>query len=200
MCWGGLADCPFFLPGGDFLDIHYTLIRSARKTLALEIRPDGSVLVRAPRRLSERAIRDFVASRESWLRAKLRKYENRPAEPALTEQELAELKRQAREDLSRRAAHFAPLVGVSFGRISIRAQKTRWGSCSRPGNLNFNCLLMLAPPEVRDYVVIHELCHLKHMDHSPAFWAEVARVCPEYARHRKWLKERGSALIARLPE
>ena len=182
------------------MQIPYTIIRSSRKTLSLEIRPDGSVLVRAPRRLSEGTIREFVASREHWLRSKLRKFENRPSLPPLTAQELDTLKKQAREDLSRRAADWAPRVGITFGNIAIRAQRTRWGSCSGQGNLNFNCLLMLAPEPVRDYVVIHELCHRKHMDHSPAFWAEVARVCPDYLRNRKWLKDNGSALIARLGE
>ena len=198
MCWGGLEDCPFSVPEVIFLDISYTLIRSSRKTLSLEVRPDGTVTVRAPRRLSEKAIRDFVASKESWLREKLQKYES-PL-PPLTAGELAQLKQQAKEDLSRRVSFWAPQVGVSFERITIRAQKTRWGSCSNGGNLNFNCLLMLSPPEIRDYVVIHELCHRKHMNHSPGFWSEVAKHCPDYSRHRKWLKERGGALIARLPE
>ena len=89
-------------------------------------------------------------------------------------------------------------MGVSYGRITIRCQKTRWGSCSAKGNLNFNCLLMLAPPEVADYVVVHELCHRKHMNHGAAFWSEVARILPDYARHRAWLKENGSRLLARL--
>ena len=183
-----------------FLDIPYTLIRSSRKTLSLEVRPDGSVVVRAPRKLSEKAIREFVASKESWLRSKLHKYENCPLLPPLTAQELAELKKHAKEDLSLRAAHWASRVGVTYKNITIRAQKTRWGSCSAQGSLNFNCLLMLAPMEVRDYVVIHELCHRKHMNHSPAFWAEVAKTCPDHALHRKWLKQNGSALIARIPE
>ena len=177
----------------------YQIIRSKRKTISLEIRPDGTLLVRAPRRLDHRAIRDFVLSKESWLREKLRKYEARPPLPPLTEAELDDLKKQARADLAARAARFAPVVGVNYGRITIRAQKSRWGSCSREGNLNFNCLLMLVPGEVRDYVVIHELCHRKEMNHSPRFWAEVARVCPGYDDHRRWLKDNGSALIARLP-
>ena len=198
LCWGGLEDCPFSVPEVIFLDISYTLIRSSRKTLSLEVRPDGTVTVRAPRRLSEKAIRDFVASKEAWLRGKLQKYET-PL-PPLTAAELAQLKQQAKEDLSRRVSFWAPQVGVSFERITIRAQRTRWGSCSNGGNLNFNCLLMLSPPEIRDYVVIHELCHRKHMNHSPGFWSEVAKHCPDYARHRKWLKDRGGALIARLPE
>ncbi len=180
------------------MEIRYTLIRSSRKTVSLEIRPDGSVLVRSPRRLSDRAIREFVASKENWLREKLKKYESRPVLPRLTAQELEILKKQAGEELPQRVARWAPLVGVSYGRVTIRAQSSRWGSCSKAGNLNFNCLLMLATPEVRDYVVIHELCHRKQMNHSPSFWAEVERVCPDYRVHRQWLKDKGSALIARL--
>ena len=181
------------------MDIPYTLIRSSRKTIALEIRPDGSVVVRAPKRMSDRTVREFVASKENWLWTRLQKY-TRPALPPLTEQELKELKQRAKEYLSHRAALYAPAVGVSYGNITIRAQKTRWGSCSTQGNLNFNCLLMLAPPEVRDYVVVHELCHRKHMNHSPAFWAEVGRVYPHYRSCRQWLKDNGNFLIARLPE
>ena len=179
--------------------LSYEVIRSSRKTVSLEIRRDGSILVRAPRRMTDRAIREFVASKESWLREKLRKYENHPLLPTLTEPELENLKTLAKADLAARVRHFAPLAGVSFGRITIRAQKSRWGSCSAQGNLNFNCLLMLSPPEIRDYVVIHELCHRKEMNHSPRFWAEVARICPDYRRHREWLKQNGSVLIGRLP-
>jgi predicted metal-dependent hydrolase len=86
-------------------------------------------------------------------------------------------------------------VGVDYRRITIRSQKTRWGSCSSSGNLNFNCLLLLAPPEVLDYVVVHELCHRKEMNHSPRFWAEVGRVLPDYKKRNKWLKENGSRLM-----
>ena len=86
-------------------------------------------------------------------------------------------------------------MGVDYGQITIRSQKTRWGSCSSKGNLNFNCLLLLAPPEVLDYVVVHELCHRKEMNHSPRFWAEVARVMPDYKVRRKWLKDNGNGLM-----
>lgn len=87
--------------------------------------------------------------------------------------------------------YFARQVGVDYGRITIRNQKTRWGSCSSKGNLNFNCLLMLAPAEILDYVVVHELCHRKEMNHSKAFWAEVEKVLPDYRESVKWLKEKG---------
>ena len=182
------------------MDIEYTLVRSSRKTLSLEITPEGKLLVRAPRRLPEKTIREFVLSKESWIRQKLRKVESRPVLPKLTPAELEALKRRAKEYLPGRVALYAPRVGVSYGRITIRAQRSRWGSCSREGNLNFNCLLMLCPSEVRDYVVIHELCHRKQMNHSPAFWVEVERIMPSCRLHRQWLKDNGSCLIARLPE
>lgn len=182
------------------MDISYTLIRSPRKTISLEIRHDGTLLVRAPKRMSDRAIREFVASKSDWLNKRLDKIAARPSLPPLTEEELDALKKRAKDYLPSRVEMYAPRVGVSYGRITIRAQKGRWGSCSRDGNLNFNCLLMLCPSEIRDYVVIHELCHRKHMNHSAAFWAEVERVCPNYRTHRQWLKENGSILISRLPE
>ena len=182
------------------MPVSYRIIRSDRKTVSLEIQPDGTVLVRAPRRLSEKRIREFVTSRESWLLEKLKKYQDRPVQPALTDEELSELKQQAESDLTARVRRFAPLVGVTYGRVTIRAQKTRWGSCSGEGNLNFNCLLMLTPPEIRDYVVIHELCHRKEMNHSARFWGEVEKLCPHYRQHRQWLKQNGGGLIARLPK
>jgi predicted metal-dependent hydrolase len=106
---------------------------------------------------------------------------------------------QARSVFPERTAHYASLLGVTFGRITLRMQRTRWGSCSAKGNLSFNCLLLLAPPEVLDSVVVHELCHRKHMDHSPAFYAEILRVFPDYDRRDRWLKENGPLLLARLP-
>ena len=89
----------------------------------------------------------------------------------------------------------AKIIGVDYGRITIRNQKTRWGSCSSKGNLNFNCLLMLTPPEVIDYVVVHELCHRKEMNHSKDFWREVEKVLPNYLDQVKWLKDEGSNVI-----
>lgn len=173
----------------------YRVLRSARRTIAIQITPAGEVLVRCPNRMKKAEIEAFVAEKSQWIRVHL------PREPVqpMTEAALGELARQAAAYFPARAAYFAPLVGVSYGRITIRSQHTRWGSCSAKGNLNFNCLLMLAPPEVADYVVVHELCHRKHMDHSSRFWAEVARVMPDYESRRAWLKENGTGLLARLP-
>ena len=110
----------------------------------------------------------------------------------------AALTDKALDIIPRRVEYFAKRIGVTYGRITIRNQKTRWGSCSSKGNLNFNCLLMLAPSEVLDYVVVHELCHRKEMNHSKAFWIEVEKVFPDYRDMVKWLKEEGSQIMQRL--
>lgn len=177
--------------------ISYQLIRSARKTLSIQLRPGGAVIVRAPSRMKRGEIDRFVESKRSWIVTHQAHLE--PALPKLIRPELETLARHAREVIGELAAYYGPLVGVTYGSITIRAQYTRWGSCTASGNLNFNCLLMLTPDDVIDYVVVHELCHRKQMNHSAAFWAEVERVLPDYRKSRQWLKEHGGALIARLP-
>ena len=97
--------------------------------------------------------------------------------------------------LAQRTAYFARQVGVTYGRITVRDQKTRWGSCSQTGNLNFNFRLILAPSEVLDYVVVHELCHRRQMNHSAQFWQEVAQVLPDYRKRKAWLTENGWRLM-----
>ena len=181
------------------MDISYTIIRSSRKTISIVIKPTGEVEVRCPRRCSKPHIDAFIVSKEDWIRKHLEAIAQRPPCPMLSPGELQNLADQAAAELSEKVRRFANILGVSVGRITIRSQKTRWGSCSAKGNLNFNCLLMLCPEAVRDYVVIHELCHRKELNHSAAFWAEVERYCPDYRIHRKWLKDNGASLIARLP-
>ena len=181
------------------------VIRSARRSIGLRLRDDGSLEVRAPLRLSDARIGEFLLSRGEWIRknaAALEKQRRLAGEAGgrLDEAQLRELAAKAADYIPHRVACFAPLVGVSFGRITVRAQRTRWGSCSSRGNLNFNCLLMLAPPEVLDSVVVHELCHRKEMNHSAAFYAEVLRVFPDYRKWNRWLKENGGTLLARLPK
>lgn len=180
--------------------IPYRIIRSKRKTAAIQITSDGEVIVRCPKQMSSRAIQALVDEKSKWILGHLQKFSSKPKLPPFTPAELRELSAKAKHLVCQRVAHFAPLVGVSYSRITIRAQRTRWGSCSSMGNLNFNCLLALTPPEVLDYVVVHELCHRKQLNHSPAFWNEVANVLPNYQAHRNWLKTEGSALIARLPK
>ena len=180
--------------------MEYELIRSRRRTLALQLKPDGTVLVRAPLHLSKRQIEAFLLEQRDWIERRQQRLAALPKADKLSEEELAELKKRARRVFLARTAYFAPVVGVSYSRISIRSQRTKWGSCSARGGLNFNCLLLLAPAEVLDYVVVHELCHRLEMNHSPRFWAEVERVLPDYAASRRWLRQNGGSLMARLPE
>ena len=179
-------------------NIPYRVIRSSRRTISVQITLSGEVLVRCPQRMSNADIRRFVESKSDWIEKHLEKRTAAARLPVFTDEQLQMLARQARQTVPERVAYFAPLVGVTYGRITIRSQHTLWGSCSSKGNLNFNCLLMLTPPEVLDYVVVHELCHRKEMNHSARFWAEVGRVLPDYEIRRKWLRENGTALIFRL--
>lgn len=178
------------------------IIRSNRRTLSLEITTAGQVLVRAPWLMSETQIRMFVESKFSWITKQLQKkekdMESLQEEGFFTEEGIKRLQALAKQVIPEKVAYYARLMGVSYGRISIRKQKSRWGSCSREGNLNFNCLLIMAPPEVLDYVVVHELCHRIEMNHSAKFWAQVEQVIPEYRTYRKWLKEHGGRLMMRM--
>ena len=182
----------------------YRVLRSRRRTLSLEITPAGEALVRAPLRTGDELIRAFVAARAGWLETHMAAFAARKAAeaaiPRLSPAELEALRREAREKLEARARHFAPLLGVDWERITVRTQRTRWGSCSARGNLSFNALLALAPPEILDYVVVHELCHRIEMNHSDRFWQEVGRVFPDYRNARKWLRTEGKKLIAGLDD
>lgn len=179
------------------------VIRSRRKTLSMTLKPEG-LIVRAPLWATKREIQKFIDAHQAWLKKALARQEQRQRElediPPLTEEELGKLAEQARAYLPERVSYYAPKVGVTYGRITIRTQKFRWGSCSAKGNLNFNCLLMLAPPQVIDSVVVHELCHRKVMDHSEKFYQEVLRVFPDYRNCHRWLKDHGDAILYRAAE
>ena len=178
-----------------------TVIRSNRKTVAIQVNSDLSVTVRAPRSVSEKDIEEILKKKEAWISKHIEKIketkERFEAEPTekLTREKVIALADEALKVIPERVEYFAKVIGVTYGKITVRNQKTRWGSCSSKGNLNFNCLLMLAPPEVLDYVVVHELCHRRQMNHSKAFWLEVEKVLPDYKEARKWLKEEGSQMI-----
>ena len=176
------------------------LIRSKRKTICIEITPDARVIVRAPKYASISDIYRLIGEKADWIDKHLRKMQEKQKEraeapqPELTKQEIKLLTTKAKRIIPQRVRYYANLMGVEYGRITIRMQKSRWGSCSGKGNLNFNCLLMRTPDEIIDYVVVHELCHLKEMNHSPRFWAEVEKIFPDYKARRKWLKDHGNEI------
>jgi predicted metal-dependent hydrolase len=164
----------------------YTLIRSDRKTLALELKPTGELVVRAPRRLPRSLIDRAVAEREDWIEAKRAALAARPPEPdgARIEAWRAEAKRL----LPDRGAYWSRVMELYPRAVKITAARTRWGSCSAGGNINLSCRLMGKPPAAVDYVIVHELAHLRHMDHSAAFYRLVARYLPDYKERIKLLK------------
>ena len=176
------------------------LVRSSRKTLAVQIRADGTVIARAPLRMPKDRILCFMSEKASWIRMQQgimqeREKMRQQARIHLDAAQEKELRERARSVLAQRTAYFARQIGVTYGRITVRDQKTRWGSCSQTGNLNFNFRLILAPPEVLDYVVVHELCHRRQMNHSAQFWQEVAQVLPDYRKRKAWLTENGWRLM-----
>lgn len=172
----------------------YRIIRTRRKTIGLEISPDLQITVRAPYHLSDVRIREFVESKQTWILKHLAIMQDRQAHdpiPAgvISDKELRHMTKEARIIIPERVKYFAKIIGVTYGQITIRHQKTRWGSCSSSGNLNFNCMLMATSPELIDYVVVHELCHRKQLNHSPLFWKEVEEILPDYRNLRSRLRE-----------
>lgn len=181
----------------------YTVIRSSRKTIALEITRDGKLLVRCSYRTSQEYIDAFVRDKLGWIEKHMPAKPNEPVS-RFTQAQIREFANTTKALVPPRLELFAKQLGVRFNRVTIRAQHSRWGSCCKHKdgvyNLNFNCLLALVPPEVLDYVVVHELCHIREMNHSKAFWQLVGKILPDYKSHKKWLREQGGELIRKLPE
>ena len=182
-----------------------SIIRSRRRTISIQVNPDMTVIVRAPLRASDRVINKFIKEKEDWIYKQLDKLAKQQKEinergiEKLSNEDIKSLAKRAVEYIPERVSYYAEIMGVTYGRITIRNQRTRWGSCSSKGNLNFNCLLMLAPRDIIDYVVVHELSHRKEMNHSRAFWNEVGKVIPDYKEKVKWLKNEGEFIMARMP-
>lgn len=241
--------------------LSYHLIKSKRKTISIEIRPDKTVIIKAPVYLSDEEIIEAVSKKEKWIRKKLEEnstlqysayhYQDgelfwykgkklpltihetsgyRKPSVSFTDEKLQitlgtkatspliksllekEYHRQALTVITDRVSYYYAIIygnplpqnsglkcqprftGKPVGTIRIKNQKSCWGSCSSHGNLNFNWHLIMAPSEILDYVVVHELCHLEHMNHSKEFWKMVEEFIPDYKIKRKWLKEKGKYL------
>ena len=178
------------------MDIEYHLIRSDRRSIGIEV--DRKVTVRAPYSCEKKRIDRFLLEKENWIRQKVKlQKENamkRQEKREMPEAEKKYYRNLAREVLGARTGYYARKMGVTYGRISIREQKTRWGSCSSVGNLNYNWKLVLMPSELLDYVVVHELAHRKEMNHSLRFWAVVEKELPDYRERREKLKKMGKQL------
>lgn len=180
------------------ITLNCRIIPAKRRSISIRITPEKEILIRVPEWISHRQLDAFLCEKKDWI---LTTWQSIPEPPVLSIREQNQIaalekryKRAAHEYIPARVAYFHQFTGGSYDKVTIRDQKTRWGSCSSSGTLSFNYRLMLAPPQILDYVVVHELCHLKHMNHSPAFWQAVADVLPDYKERKQWLKEHGSEL------
>ena len=173
------------------------VIKSGRRTMELRVDDFGRVTLRVPERAKEGDIRRFFESRREWAERHAEKLKHGD-NVGFTDGEIRAMEKKARSMLPVRVAYYAMKTGVTYGRITVRRQVTKWGSCTSRGDLNFNCMLALMPDGVIDSVIVHELCHIKHMDHSKAFYNEVRRVLPDYDAMRKWLSENGSIYMRKM--
>lgn len=169
--------------------MEYTLIYEKRKTVSLQVQEDLTVLVKAPKGLSHAEIDSFVHAHKAWIeKAKIRQQKRAETENALTDTYINELRARAAEVLPKRVEYYAKQMGVQPTGVKITSAKTRFGSCNGKNSLCFSWRLMLYPPEAVDYVVVHELAHIKEKNHAPAFYAVVASVLPDYKARERLLK------------
>ena len=180
--------------------IPYQIIKSSRKSVGIEVKPGGNIIVRIPKYLPSFELNAILDKKKDWLLDTYQKQKEKPAiidkndkDPQIIYLE-KQYKKAANDYFTKRVEYYIEKTGGTYTHISIRDQKTRWGSCSNSGTLSFNWRLMLAPPRVLDYVVVHELCHLTYMNHSKDFWNKVSQIMPDYKMYRDWLKKNGSTL------
>lgn len=177
------------------------VIKSKRKTISIQVKPN-EVIIRTPMKMKEKEIEKFAESKRDWIEKHLQSFSEKQKlfeniEP-YSDEEIKSYVKKAKEIIPPKVEFYAEKIGVTYNRITIRCQRTRWGSCSSKGNLNFNCLLVLLPDEIIDSVIVHELCHIKQMNHSAKFYNEIEKVFPYYKRCSKWLKQNGNKHMSRI--
>lgn len=163
----------------------------SEKEIGCEMDSNVKILVTIPKRLSEKVAENFVRERQAWLLKKIDELKKNQIYPRkiLTAKDYQKEKRRAQKIIKERVSYLGRLYGFEFKKISIRSQRTRWGSCSQAGNLNFNYKLIYLPDKIIDYVIVHELCHLDEFNHSRRFWFLVSEIIPDYRILRRELKE-----------
>ena len=178
-------------------NIEYTLKVSKRATrMRLAVYCDGSCVVTTPRVLPEAMIEKFLIKKSQWILDKIDSFKSVKTNTwkVNSNEDFLKHKEQALVLAEKRITHFNKTYGYTWNKISIKNQKTRWGSCSRKGNLNFNYKIVLLPQKMADYIIIHELCHLGQFNHSQKFWNLVSKTMPDYLDIRNDLKKNGLSL------
>jgi predicted metal-dependent hydrolase len=174
--------------------VTYTLRKSKRaRRMRLAVYCDGTVVVTTPQDLQETIVDRFIREKTEWLFSKLaffKQFQGRPV-ARYSQEDYLRYKDQALITVEQKARYFSDLYNYNYNKINIKNQKTRWGSCSRKGNLNFNYKIIFLPDRVQRYIIAHELCHIKEFNHSKKFWALVSKIIPDYAIIRSDLKKSG---------
>ena len=166
----------------------YKIIRSDRKTLSLQVTGECEIIVRAPKRYSERKIEKFISEHEDWLEKALARQQSvKDSKIELSDDDIKYLKKLAGEILPKKVEYYASVMGVEPQNVKITSAQKRFGSCSSKNNICFSYILMLYSEEAVDYVVVHELAHTVHHDHSRQFYAFVENVLPDYRKREKLL-------------
>ncbi len=170
--------------------MHYTIKRVKSKAIRIRVHGDGRVVVTTPRRVSERVIEKFVDEKRAWIADAIAKAAAKPKRllQSATPADYKKHKAAAMTLAAKRLAHFNAQYKLTYRRLTIRNGKTRWGSCSRTGSISFSYAIALLPPVLADYIVVHELCHVKEFNHSPRFWKLVSEAIPDYKERKKLLK------------
>ena len=168
------------------------ILKSRRRTLSLSVTAELEVIVKAPISMPQREIDEFVQKHSGWIEKQLcfrREQREKAKNLMLTPERIAGLKRQAAELLPQRVAYYAGIMGVRPADVKITSARTRWGSCSGKNSLNFSFLLMLVPPAAIDYVVVHELAHIRVKNHAAGFYREIEQYLPDYKQRIALLKQ-----------
>ena len=172
------------------LPMHYTLKRVQSKAIRIRVHADGRVVVTAPQRVSEKIIEKFVDEKRVWITDAQKKIAAKPKRllQSATPADYKKHKAAAMTLAAKRLAHFNAHYKLTYRRLTIRNSKTRWGSCSRTGSVSFSFAFALLPPALADYIVVHELCHIKEFNHSPRFWKLVSETIPDYKECKRLLR------------
>ncbi len=180
------------------MDIKYEIIRTDRKTVGITVK-DGCVTVRAPRRVSKKELDRIVEKHKKWIEKKLLERSDDPIS-RLTEDDTAFLRKIAKNVLSKKLEYYGSLMGLSPEKIRISSAKKRFGSCSSKGTVSFSLYLMLYPERAVDLVVVHELCHLRYMDHSRSFYGLLEKYLPDHKERKKLLDPKNRATVEEIKE
>jgi predicted metal-dependent hydrolase len=182
----------------EFISKNVNIVYSKRRSIVLQVK-NGEVFLKAPLRTPIKFLNDLITKKTQWIKEKIelsqKIYANKEIKKSISKETSELYKKEFGSYLIEKVNHYANQIGVTFNKITIRKTVSRWGSCSSSGNLSFSIFLWDTPNHVIDYVIIHELCHRRYMNHSEDFWQLVSRNCPEYKLAEKWLKLNGNKVM-----